>query len=80
MPTFEDQLSPPFLQVTENDHSAWLIVTSSLLVILTGLVVVVTLVSRVKTMGTLISSDWFLVGAMVCVYRRRLAFPLGSSR
>lgn len=60
-----DSLLPPLLEVTPNDHGAWVVVSSSLLIILTILVVAVTLVSRIKVLQSLSWSDTLLSFATV---------------
>lgn len=65
MSTNDLDLRPPFLEVTPNDHGAWVIVASSLFIIITVLVVTVTLFSRIKVLRSLSWSDVFLSLATV---------------
>jgi hypothetical protein len=66
MSTSEQDLLPPLLQVTSDDHGPWVIVASTLFLILTVLVVTVTLISRIRTLRMLYWSDVFISGATVC--------------
>lgn len=58
-------LRDPFLQITEDNRGASVILASAMIIILSGSVVVVTLLSRVRSLKALIPSDWLLVGATV---------------
>lgn len=60
-----DILLPPLLPVTDDDHGAYVILASSLLIILTFLVVSVAFVSRLKIVGGLLISDWLICLATV---------------
>lgn len=61
-------LLPPLLPVTDDDHSAWVITTSTLLLILTILVASVTLISRIRVLRVLSWSDALLSAATVCFF------------
>lgn len=60
-----DELLPPLLPVTDDNHGAWVITVSTLLLILTTFIATVTLVSRVRVLRTLSWSDTFLCIATV---------------
>ncbi|KOS36837.1 hypothetical protein ACN38_g12391 [Penicillium nordicum] len=50
-------LLPPLLPVTDNDHSAWVITVSTILLIITILATTVTLISRIRVLRRISWSD-----------------------
>lgn len=57
----QEDLRPPLLPVTDNDHGAWVITVSTILLILTILVTVITTISRMKMTRKLAWKDIVLV-------------------
>lgn len=52
-----EALLPPLLPVTDDDHGAWVVVVSTMLLIITILATTVTLISRVRVLRKLAWSD-----------------------
>lgn len=50
-------LLPPLLPVTDNDHGAWVITVSTILLIMTILATTVTLISRIRVLRKISWSD-----------------------
>lgn len=50
-------LLPPLLPVTDNDHGAWVITVSTILLIITILATTVTLISRIRVLRKISWSD-----------------------
>lgn len=59
-PDTED-LRPPLLPVTDDDHGAWVIAVSTILLVLTILASVITVISRLRVMRQFAWSDLVLV-------------------
>lgn len=57
MPPSREVLLPPLLPVTPDDHGAWVIVVSTILLIITILATTVTLISRIRVLRKLSWSD-----------------------
>ncbi|KAK2732678.1 hypothetical protein FQN55_003957 [Onygenales sp. PD_40] len=61
MATVEEPLRPPFLKVTSTDHGAWVLLSSTLLLILAIMVAAVTLISRFRVLGKIVCCDWLIL-------------------
>ena len=61
--TFDFQ--DPFLEITESDRGATVVLARLISIILSGSVVVIAFASRIKALKTLIPSAWLLVIATV---------------
>jgi len=55
-----DELRPPLLPVSDEDHGPWVIVVSTILLILAIMATVVTLISRIRVLGKIAVSDFVL--------------------
>lgn len=62
----QEDLRPPLLPVTDNDHGPWVITTSTILLILTILATVITVISRMRMTRQFSWSDLALVLGCVC--------------
>ncbi|CAG7921749.1 unnamed protein product [Penicillium olsonii] len=74
MSTRGEGLLPPLLPVTADDHGAWVIVVSTILLIITALATTVTFISRIRILRKLSWSDsvvflslFFFIPQTVCI-------------
>ncbi|KAB8204884.1 hypothetical protein BDV34DRAFT_110518 [Aspergillus parasiticus] len=67
MPANGTEILPPLLHVTPENHGAWVITVSTILLIVAALATIVTLVSRVRILRSLTWSDTFLIAATVSI-------------
>jgi VIT1/CCC1 family predicted Fe2+/Mn2+ transporter len=68
MPSSITVLLPPLLPVTENDHGAWVITVSTILLIITILATTVTVLSRIRILRGVSWSDSTLFLSCVSVF------------
>ncbi|KAE8135385.1 hypothetical protein BDV38DRAFT_252702 [Aspergillus pseudotamarii] len=67
MPANGTEILPPLLPVSPEDHGAWVITVSTILLIVVALATSVTLISRVRILRSLTWTDTFLVAATVSI-------------
>jgi hypothetical protein len=65
MPDMSD-ITPGFAQYNGGDHTAWLLVASFVLILITILVTVVRMLWRHRITRSLLSDDWLVLIATVC--------------
>ncbi|PIG79925.1 hypothetical protein AARAC_010355, partial [Aspergillus arachidicola] len=79
MPANGTEVLPPLLHVTPENHGAWVITVSTMLLIVAALATIVTLVSRVRILRSLTWSDTFLIAATLLFVSQTTCVNLASS-
>lgn len=72
--SWETTMLPPLLPVTDDDHGAWVVVVSTILLILVFWVTIITLISRLRILRKFSWSDTFLLAGTV---NRPFDLPIG---
>ncbi|KAK2741143.1 hypothetical protein FQN57_005745 [Myotisia sp. PD_48] len=76
----EDPVSQPFLRTTAENHSAWVVVSTWLFMIITVTTVLTTSTARIRVIRTLVSSDWFLLLATTFAVAEGICISLAGFR
>ncbi|QMW44943.1 hypothetical protein G4B11_008363 [Aspergillus flavus] len=79
MPANGTEVLPPLLLVTPEVHGPWVIIVSTILLIVAALTTIVTLVSRVRILRSLTWSDTFLIAATLLFVSQTTCVNLASS-
>ncbi|OGM48422.1 hypothetical protein ABOM_003390 [Aspergillus bombycis] len=79
MPANSTEILPPLLPVSPEDHGAWAITASTILLIVAALATTVTLISRVRILRSLAWSDTFLAVATVLFIPQTTCVNIASS-
>jgi hypothetical protein len=69
MASSQEVLLPPLLPVTPDDHGAWVITVSTILLIITILATTVALISRLRVLRKVTWSDSIVfLSCVICLY------------
>jgi hypothetical protein len=69
MASSQEVLLPPLLPVTPDDHGAWVITVSTILLIITILATTVALISRLRVLRKVAWSDSIVfLSCVICLY------------
>ncbi|KAJ5816733.1 hypothetical protein N7447_008966 [Penicillium robsamsonii] len=79
MPSSITILLPPLLPVTDNDHGAWVITVSTILLIVTILATTVTLISRIRVLRRVSWSDSTLLLSFIIFIPQTVCVNVASS-
>ncbi|KAJ5965405.1 hypothetical protein N7481_012119, partial [Penicillium waksmanii] len=74
-----DDLRPPLLPVTENDHGPWVITVSTILLILTIIATVITVISRMRRTRNFAWSDLVLILGCILFLPQTICINVASS-
>ncbi|KAE8368441.1 hypothetical protein BDV27DRAFT_153994 [Aspergillus caelatus] len=79
MPANGTEILPPLLPISPEDHGAWVITMSTILLMVAALATSVTLISRVRILRSLTWTDTFLVAATILFILQTTCVNFASS-
>ncbi|KAJ5566056.1 hypothetical protein N7535_007694 [Penicillium sp. DV-2018c] len=74
-----DLLLPPLLPVTDDDHSAWVITVSTILLLITVFATTVTVISRIRVLGKISWSDSTVLFSCILFIPQSVCINIASS-